>query len=380
MVYVAYHTIRRRGIFSRLSTMAASRRRPVVILLLAAAISTPYYSFLITKAFPTSLVHPEHEQNAARRAGNHHVGQQNSKHRRRRLTWFLHFHKAAGSSFTSLAWENNETVRHADNDETASDDPHGHLELDEQRQLRWDLVWPARPSPESCRLDPDSSFLRKLQSRVLKQEITSLQQNNITFVSTEHWFPSPKVLRQQQKEQQLTLAVLLREPMERLVSSYQFHKGGANRCPPPPLYYTNKKRHCAFSDWWQAESNMHVKMLNGIPFGPLKVGTHCARTMFSIHVTREHYSQAIETLSSFDIVLTLETLTTEPAKAACVLQRGLGWNVTKLPNLNVKRRKNSNLTIRAKDLKEAKEANVWDIHLYQHARNLEKSMVQNLGC
>lgn len=126
---------------------------------------------------------------------------------------------------------------------------------------------------------------------------------------------------------------------------------------------------------------MHVKMLNGIPFGPLKVGKHCARSMFHVAVTRDDYKNALQSLESFHVVLTLASVKEEPEKVACVLQRSLGWNVTALPKKNVKRpKKHATLTIDDNELQKAKADNVWDINLYKHAQELEADLFRRLGC
>ena len=86
---------------------------------------------------------------------------------------------------------------------------------------------------------------------------------------------------------------------------------------------------------------MHVKMLMGIPFGPLKVGKTCAREMItSVNITKNDYQEAVQSLESFDVVLTLDSVKKQPEKVACVLSRALGWNMTLLPKKNVKQRQN----------------------------------------
>lgn len=291
------------------------------------------------------------------------------KRRRNKLVWLLHYHKAAGTSFTELAWKNNETVRHSTTDEAASEDRHGHLELNQHNGLRWELVWPNRPSEEACQFNP--SALKEKQSKLLERDFQSLQDKNITFVSTEHWFPPNTVM--QRYRNQATWIVLLREPMERLISSYHFHNAGANRCP---LNQTQ----CSFADWWPAESNMHVKMLMGIPFGPLKVGKTCAREMItSINITKNDYQEAVHSLETFDAVLTLDSVKEQPEKVACVLSRALGWNETSMPEKNVKLEKTENV-IEKNDLEKAQQGNTWDIQLYKRAQELERQTFQSFAC
>lgn len=277
-----------------------------------------------------------------------------------------------------MAWSNHERVHHSDYYVKASDDKHGHLELDRDRKLRWELVWPERPSPTDCHFPQASTRIKDEQSRLLEQEINLLRQHNISFTSTEHWFPpldSTNLLLQTQQD--TLFVVLMREPMERLVSSYHFHKGGANRCPT-----SRNQKQCSFKDWWPAESNMHVKMLTGIPFGPLKVGKLCARSMFDFPITQNDYEKALESLQRFHLVLTLQSFTDRPTQVACVLQKTLGWNVTKLGRKNVhkKRRGKRNLVIPNDELEKARADNIWDLQLYKRARELEQGLFEKLDC
>lgn len=289
--------------------------------------------------------------------------------KRHGLIWFLHFHKAAGTSFTNLAWKNDERLRHSMHYEVASNDEHGHLELDSERQLRWDdLVWPNRPSKTSCSFDP--STVEKQQARLLRKEFESLRQHDISFTSTEHWFPPLNILKN--LPNQTLFVVLMREPMERLVSSYNFHKRGKNRCPKP-------RERCKFRDWFPAESNVHVKMLNGIPFGPLKV-KECAREMFVRNVTIQDYENALESLRQFHVVITLESVKKTPEKTACVLQKMLGWKKTTLPLRNTMRNQRHSLSITAEEIEEARRDNKWDLLLYERTREMEQELFEKLRC
>jgi len=332
----------------------------LVLFLLVAVLSISFHSFVVTRSLLNAYFPEEIDD---------WMGAFSPFHNKNRLVWFLHFHKAAGTSFTDLAWKNEEIVRHSRFYANASNDAHGHLELDFKRRLRWPLVWPNRTDETQCQFDP--TLVEKEQSQLLEQELVSLQDYGITFTSTEHWFPPSRVLLQH--KHRVTLVVLMREPMERLVSSFYFHKGGANRCH-------SRKRTCSFKEWWPAESNMHVKMLNGIPFGPLIVGSDCARQMFDVSITRNEYEKALESLETFQVVLTLESVKTEPEKVACALSQTLGWKVTSLPRENVKRQRQRKRKIPEEELEMAKADNVWDIQLYKRAREMEKDLFEKLGC
>ena len=364
-----------------------------------------------------------------------------------RLIWFLHFHKAGGTSLTNLAGMNKETKR-------PSNQGHSHFELDEE-QFRWELVPDDALSskavfPESCSRERERarnhptkwrrkegnnsstsantttlSFREELQSNVIDE--------GITFVSTEHWFP---LLRSRDDlPPGVVLVAVFREPIERLVSSYLFHGCGGNRCPiPPPVGGRGGRplpppppRTCLLKDWMTAESEMYTRMLNGQPFGPMVIGRECSSDYADggVRVNVTHLENAKRSLSSsFDLVVTLDTLAKRPEVADCALGKVLGWKETRLPHLNKGRggggghwmgpprpprgknivvlppsssssRNNNGRRRRlagrppggnckepedGQELDAARDANRLDLELFRHAVGLESEILTRIGC
>jgi hypothetical protein len=149
------------------------------------------------------------------------------KSRKLSLKWYFHFHKAGGTSFTDLARENKETLRHSNVDNRAGGDSHGHIELGKAELLRWELLGGLNKT--SCQVPPNRD-IEATQIELLNEELAILDEKNITFVSSEHWFPSQHVLSQIRQRHQLMTVIILRHPIERLKSSYTFNKGAKCRC------------------------------------------------------------------------------------------------------------------------------------------------------
>jgi hypothetical protein len=145
---------------------------------------------------------------------------------RQSLKWYFHFHKAGGTSFTDLARENKETLRHENVDNRAGGDSHGHIELGKAELLRWELLGGLNKT--SCQVPPNRD-IEDIQIQLLNEELAILDEKNITFVSSEHWFPSQHVLSQIRQHPLMTV-IILRHPIERLKSSYTFNKGAKCRC------------------------------------------------------------------------------------------------------------------------------------------------------
>ena len=206
-----------------------------------------------------------------------------------RLIWLLHFHKAAGTSFTTLAGQNGETKRMR-NVAGGMDDPHSHLELDRASGLRWPLIvaLSRRPPPRGCTNEVG------LARSVLPQEIGRLVAANVTFVSTEHWFPD---LAAAPLPRLVKLVVVFRDPMQRLLSSYLYHGCGDNRCPATAR--------CRLSTWARAEANLYVRMLNGDPFGPVWMPRQCTQGYARRPVGQRALDAAARALARFDVVVTL---------------------------------------------------------------------------
>ena len=182
----------------------------------------------------------------------------------------------------------------------------------------------------------------------LQHHIQYIQQQKVTFVSSKHWIPHYNVLHTIQQQQQNNnnnhlplFLVVFRHPMERLISSYDFHEYAGERCL--------KSSPCSFSEWSQAETNIYVKMLNGIPFGPLKVGggKQCDLPMFDVTLTSTNLEYAkLSVQHYFDVALTLENImnsshnndndnkASSASRVQCVLKKALGWTNVNFCHLN----------------------------------------------
>ena len=120
-----------------------------------------------------------------------------------RFVWLLHIHKAAGTSFCDLARRNG--LRFAPHEP----ETHGHLELGAER------------------LDLASGTgvlggIRRLRAR------------GIGFGSTEHKFLAPPVLEAVAAARIVAFVVIVRDPVDRTLSSYRFHVGAGRRCDGGP--------------------------------------------------------------------------------------------------------------------------------------------------
>ncbi|KAL9185061.1 hypothetical protein ACHAXT_002838 [Thalassiosira profunda] len=284
-----------------------------------------------------------------------------------RLVWFLHFHKAGGSSFTDLASQNNETKRAID------PQGHSHFELDDEK-LRWPLI---DDVPESCGQPPNRERID------WKKDLEKDMRRGVTFVSTEHWFPRlPK--NEEDIPSNVKLVAVLREPRSRLLSSYYFHNCRWGRCPV-------EGSACCLTEWAKMEANMYTRMLNGQPYTPTKMGHACATEYSQIPMNETHVEFGVQSLRShFGLVLTLDTLAQRPEVAQCALQKVLGWNRTTLPKTNMNKvkqcrpKRGETLTVppRAgeREIAKAMELNALDVRLYQEAVTIEEEMLQILGC
>ena len=292
------------------------------------------------------------------------------------IIWFLHFHKAGGNSLTTLAEVNKETKR-----ELGNRQGHSHFELTNEK-FRWELVDPSSPSsipiPSSCLKEKRQSKIGKTLSfqQELRREIVN---EGVTLVSTEHWFPAlhhddlANILPSNVKT-----IVIFREPISRLVSSYFFHDCDANRCPDTAP--------CQFLDWIGAESNMYTRMLNGQPFGPMKIGKECSLDYSKLAVNQSHLENAKKTLTKFDLIITLDTLSKRPQFADCALRKVLGWNHTQFPHVKPPGKKKDdgkhcdNNEIKEREYLKAKKLNSLDLELYQYAVRMESKILSEMEC
>jgi len=301
------------------------------------------------------------------------------------MIWFLHFHKAGGTSFTDLAGMNGE-VKRIDSERAE----HSHFELD-NGALRWPLVM------GKGGIEGDSSQVLPLIPSSLcgpsnvegldwKEEIQQEFGKGTTFVSTEHWFP-----RIDPKEDVLTnvkFVTVLREPRERLMSSYYFHSC-ATRCPGVQGNRQDRKKiPCRLSDWAPMEANMYTRMLNGQPYAPLKMNPSCSESYIGMELNRSHLDLALDSLRHFDLVLSFDTIYSRPDVAECAMRQVLGWNQVHLPHSNVGNthqcpQTNSNIVppqASEEEIEEAMSLNSIDIELYKRALEIEKDILNSLDC
>ena len=289
----------------------------------------------------------------------------------KRIIWFLHFHKAAGSSFTDLAGMNYESKILDSNVRRQ----HSHIELGGDGALRWPLILNNRSNiPRGCFGDD-----RNITPIHWKEEMMQNLHNGITFVSSEHYFPrlSPNDLIRPE----VKFVTILRDPSDRLLSSYYFHRC-SSRCQPK----FGKKQPCRLIDWAPMEANMYTRLLNGYPYGPNKMSKECSHAFSALPVNRNHRDFALKSLSQFDLVLTLPSFEVQPEAVKCALNRVLGWNFLDMPLENKKRMRKcpeGSGVPRQHDeweLDEVMKMNYADLELYKQGAVMERRLFEKLGC
>jgi len=259
---------------------------------------------------------------------------------------------------TELASWNDEVKRLPPLIPEAKEDDHSHLDMNE-KGMRWELVVDTEV-PSEC-LD------ETIKPVSLAREIQSLKSRGVTFVSTEHWFPRDPI------PDNVKLVTVLREPLDRVLSSYYFHGcGKGRRCP-------HGAKSCPFGEWHVAEANMYTRMLNGLAFGPVVMNWPCHQAYLAMPLGEEHYQHALGSLQRFNVVLTLETLQQKPAVAMCALHRVLGWNASlEYPRSNVGKRQCT--PVAESEVEAARDAHSLDIRLYEEAKKLEQQILIQLNC
>jgi hypothetical protein len=144
--------------------------------------------------------------------------------------------------------------------------------------------------------------------------------------------------------------------------------------PPEP-----ESRQCPVSEWWPAESNLYVSMLNGLPWGPAYphlLKRNCVNQQLSI--SKFQYEMALQSLQeNFDLVLTLDSFKYNASLVSCALKQVLGWSKTSMSKRNGSGG-GKKLTIEPDVLEQIERGNYWDIQLYKQAQTLEAQFFSKL--
>lgn len=206
----------------------------------------------------------------------------------RPFVWHLHFHRAAGTSVGELARRNG--LQLAPNEP----ETHGHLEL-----------------------GPGNIYGQNAEHIV--ERLTELRAKGVGFGSTEHWFPDPGTFAEiQLRAPWVKFMTVVRDPVQRTISSYRNHKGGGARCSEERCSNT-----IAFG---RAEANLMARMLGGLPFGPVALDQK--PVLFEQQASQiagdpRAAERAAEVLERFDVVLIQERLSDQ--RVGFILGDRLGW-------------------------------------------------------
>ena len=147
-----------------------------------------------------------------------------------------------------------------------------------------------------------------------------LQARGIGFGSTEHKFLAPPVLEAVAAARGVAFVVIVRDPVNRTLSSYRFHGGGGGRCDGGP---------CAdVIAFGEAEADLTARMLLGGDFGPMALRQAPERLRADAAAVSERpdesLREALVALQRFDLVLVFERL--GDAATADLVTATLGWS------------------------------------------------------
>ena len=125
-------------------------------------------------------------------------------------------------------------------------------------------------------------------------------------------------------------------------------------------------------------------MLNGQPFGPMKIGKECSLDYSKLAINQSHLENAKKALTKFDLIITLDTLSKRPKFADCALRKVLGWNHTQFPHVKPPGRKKDSGKhcdeIKEREYLKAKKLNSLDLELYQYAVRMESKILSEMEC
>ena len=146
-----------------------------------------------------------------------------------------------------------------------------------------------------------------------------LQARGIGFGSTEHKFLAPPVLEAVAAARGVAFVVIVRDPVNRTLSSYRFRGGGGGRCGGP----------CAdVIAFGEAEADLTARMLLGFEFGPWTLRQEPSQLRADAAAIAERpeesLQEALVALQRFDLVLVFERL--GDAATADLVTATLGWS------------------------------------------------------
>ena len=202
-------------------------------------------------------------------------------------------HKVAGTSLCKLAKDSGEQF-------WSKSDHRAHI----------DLMRHVSPQDAKVTNDPNTNLVQGDSNSTLLFIQRLQQDEQVTFVSTEHWFPPLQTVTFLKTRLKMKFITILRDPVERLISSYFYHKGGGNRIA------TGAKPVQVDGEWFSSDiltyaatcSNMYVRLLNGHVFGPKYFPLNFRSTQdYILKLSADNVKQAIEMLKQFDAVEIIET-------------------------------------------------------------------------
>ena len=146
-----------------------------------------------------------------------------------------------------------------------------------------------------------------------------MRARGIGFGSTEHKFLAPPVLEAVAAARGVAFVVIVRDPVNRTLSSYRFHGGGGGRCGGP----------CAdVIAFGEAEADLTARMLLGFEFGPWTLRQEPSQLRADAAAIAERpeesLQEALVALQRFDLMLVFERL--GDAATADLVTATLGWS------------------------------------------------------
>lgn len=249
---------------------------------------------------------------------------------RKKLVWFQHMHKAAGSSIIAMAYYSGATFhnRHANGNPVFTDE-----EFIEN--IRNSL--PIRRN--GSREIPYYDYSQKELDFFIDQEI----ENEVDFIACEWRYPLDLCHRPD-----VLYFTCFRDPWERWISNFNFDKRGF-----PQKYDTLEKWSADTTDKPFVKDNYYTRILSGLP------------EKYEGEVTSQHLEKAMENLLKFDCVIVIEN-----TQSLMQLELVTGWvNDGKTHNKAITKKQYPNSEIKARFLAE----NRFDYILYELAKKISET-------